>query len=225
MADAHVAAMVRRRPVLAVAAGFAAGSLPFSYWAAKRRSGVDLRLVGTGTVSGTALARVSGAKVLFAVGLLEVGKGALGPLLAGRGHPWAAALAGAAAVAGHNWSPLLAGAGGRGISPAVGALSVTAPAGAALLLAGLAGGRLAGETAIGSLAADVLLVPVAARYHGRPGAAAAAAVLVPIMGKRLLGNAAPVPDRGWRTYLLRLVFDRDSWHKTVLPASPRRAGN
>ena len=152
-----------------IAIGFAAGSVPFSNVVARWRAGVDLRAVGNGTVSGSGLYEVAGFGPLAAVGLFELAKGALGPALAGRQHPAIAALAGAAAVAGHNWSPFLGGAGGRGISPAIGALLVTAPAGSGVLLAGLAVGKLAGETALGSFIADLVLVPVAARVHGRKG--------------------------------------------------------
>jgi acyl phosphate:glycerol-3-phosphate acyltransferase len=195
--------------VVPIALGFAAGAVPFANIAAKRRAGVDLRSVGNGTVSGSGLYEVAGKGPLVVAGLFELAKGALGPALAGRDRPVVGALAGAAAVAGHNWSPFLGGAGGRGISPAMGALLVTAPAGSGLLLAGLALGKLAGETALGSFIADLLLVPVAARVHGRRGGAAAFAVLVPIVAKRLMGNAPPaqpVPS----VYLYRLVFDRDT---------------
>jgi acyl phosphate:glycerol-3-phosphate acyltransferase len=204
------------RPSAAVVAGFLAGSLPVSNWVALRRAGVDLRRVGTGTVSGTGLARVAGNRALVLAGLCELSKGALGPLLAGRGHPGARALAGAAAVTGHNWSPWLGGAGGRGISPAMGALAVSAPAGAGLLLAGLAGGRLAGETAIGSLVADVALVPACRRWHGRQGALAAAAVLLPILVKRAMGNAPP-SEPGADVYLWRLLLDRDTARPSPAP--------
>ena len=203
---------MRLRAPLALAAGFFAGSVPLSNLVAVWRTGTDLRRVGNGTVSGTALARVAGVGPLIAVGILEVAKGAVGPALAGRDHPLVGALAGGCAVAGHNWSPWLRGAGGRGISPAMGALLVTAPAGAALLLGGLAGGRLAGETALGSLGADALLVPLVRRLHGRDAAAAALAVLVPMVAKRVAGNAAPAQG-GPAVYLSRLVFDRDTWVK------------
>jgi acyl phosphate:glycerol-3-phosphate acyltransferase len=192
-----------------IALGFGAGSIPFSNVAARWRAGVDLRTVGSGTVSGTGLYEVAGTGPLIAVGLFELAKGALGPLVAGRQRPLVAALAGAAAVAGHNWSPFLRGAGGRGISPAMGALLVNAPAGSGVLLAGLALGKLAGETALGSFIADLLLVPVSTRVHGRTGRAAALAVLVPIVAKRLLGNGPP-SHHGSSVYLYRLVFDRDT---------------
>ncbi|MGH9105303.1 MAG: glycerol-3-phosphate acyltransferase [Acidimicrobiales bacterium] len=201
-----------RRTVLAVAAGFAAGAVPVSNLMARWRAGVDLRTVGTGTVSGTALSQVAGTGPLVVAGLFELAKGALGPALAGPSHPLAAALAGGAAVAGHDWSPALGGAGGRGISPAMGALLVSAPTGSLVLLAGLAGGRLAGETALGSIVADVVLVPVVARAHGRPGLLAACAVLAPMLLKRLTGNGPPSRP-GRAVYMYRLLFDRETREK------------
>lgn len=207
------------RAPAALAAGFLAGSVPLSNLMARWCAGTDLRHFGNGTVSGTALARAAGVGPLIAVGVFEVAKGAVGPALAGRARPLAAALAGGCAVAGHNWSPWLGGAGGRGISPAMGALLVTAPAGAAVLLAGLAGGRLAGETALGSLAADALLVPLVRRVHGHGAAAAGLAVLVPMLAKRLAGNRVPVErDHRGTVYLYRLLFDRDTWAKVAGPS-------
>lgn len=215
--------MYRLRPVVAMAVGFGAGAVPFSNLGARFFAGVDLRSVGTGTVSGSGLYDVAGKGPLVLVGLAELGKGALGPLLAGRDHPGAAALAGGAAVAGHNWSPLLGGAGGRGISPAMGALLVNAPAGTLLLGAGLLAGKLAGETALGCLLADVALVPLALRAHGRRGGLAACAVLVPMLVKRLTGNGSPSARRP-EVYLWRLLFDRDSYTKGDVPGGPGVAG-
>jgi len=204
------------RPVLAVATGFFAGALPFSNVMARRVKGVDLRTVGTGTVSGTGLFEIAGMGPLFIAGILEVAKGALGPALARSDGPVAGAFAGAAAVAGHNWSPFLKGAGGRGLSPALGALLVLAPAGTATLLTGLVAGKLAGETSIGCLAAYALLAPVCRRYHGRQGFYSALGVLVPLLAKRLMGNTPAVGDKT-AVYLYRLLFDRDT------PAKPLRA--
>ncbi len=86
---------------------------------------------------------------------------------------------------------------------------MTAPAASGALVAGLALGKMAGETAIGSFVADLVLVPVAARVHGRAGSLAAGAVLVPIVAKRLLGNAPPLLP-GPSVYLNRLLLDRDT---------------
>ena len=211
-------AVSKLRPGVAVAVGFGAGAIPFSNIGARLAAGVDLRAVGNGTVSGSGLYEVAGKGPLIVIGLLELAKGAVGPALAGRNRPVAAAFAGAAAVAGHNWSPYIGGAGGRGISPAMGALLVSAPAGAGVLLAGLAIGKLAGETALGSFVADALLVPVATIAHGRAGRLAASAVLVPIVAKRLMGNGPPARV-GSSVYLYRLLFDRDTKEK---PASDER---
>jgi glycerol-3-phosphate acyltransferase PlsY len=201
----------RRRAAtwLAVPVGFAVGAIPFADVAAILTKGVDLRKVGTGTVSGTGLYEVAGFGPLAAAGVLEVAKGAAGPLLAGRDRPGLAAAAAAAAVIGHNWSPWLGGAGGRGLSPAIGALGVIAPAGSLVLLAGMTAGRLAGETALGSLVADVMLVPAVRRAHGRTAAWSSAAVLVPMLAKRVAGNHRP-PGQVRSVLWWRILFDRDT---------------
>ena len=192
--------------VLAIA--FVAGSIPFSNIAAHSLRRIDLRDVGSGTVSGTSLYRVAGFGPLAVFGICDVAKGAIGPVLAGPDRPILAAASGAAAVIGHNWSPWLAGAGGRGISPAVGALLPRHWPGAAVLLGGMAAGRLAGETAVGSAVADLVLAPVLGRTGGRAGRLAAAGVLVPMVIKRLLGNSRP-RQPGWHVYASRLLLDRD----------------
>ncbi len=197
------------RPLLALGAGYAAGSVPVSNLAARASRGIDLRSVGTGTVSGTNLYQVAGFGPLALAGIFEVGKGAVGPLVAGRGHPLAATLAGALAVAGHNWSPYLRGAGGRGISPAMGALAVIGWPGAVVLAGGLATGRLVRHTAAVTLVAEAALVPVLAATRGRRGALAGALILAPMLVKRVLGDHAPAGPRGARVYLTRLVYDRD----------------
>jgi glycerol-3-phosphate acyltransferase PlsY len=112
-------------------------------------------------------------------------------------------------VAGHNWSPFLRGAGGRGVSTAMGALWPTAPAGSGLLLAGLAVGRAVGESALGCFVAYVALVPASRIVGGRESASAAAAVVVPMLAKRVAGNAPATPPK-WRTRVWRLLLDRDT---------------
>jgi acyl phosphate:glycerol-3-phosphate acyltransferase len=188
---------------------FVAGAIPFSYVAGRRARGVDLRRVGTGTVSGTSLYRVAGFGPMAAAGILDVAKGAAGPALAmAAGHPAVAALAGGVAVAGHNWSPFLRGAGGRGISPALGALLVVAWPGTVMLLAGMILGKAFGETAVGALVAEVALTPVLGVTHGAVGALAGVAIAIPMLVKRVVGNAAAPPPRR-RTYLNRILYDRD----------------
>ena len=198
--------------VVVVGLAYLAGAIPFSNLVARRTRGVDLRTVGSGTVSGTSLYDVAGFVPLAVAGICDVAKGAVGPALAGPDRPGLAAVAAAAGVAGHNWSPFLRGAGGRGISPALGALLVRNWPGTAVLLGGMTAGRLVQETALGSFVADVALVPVLSRSRGRPGALVGAAVLAPLVAKRLLGNRRPLL-RAPSTYAARLVFDRDTWSR------------
>lgn len=204
----NVADLLQAVGILGIA--FLAGSIPFSYLAARRARNVDLRRVGSGTVSGTSLYKVAGFGPLAAAGVLEVAKGALGPGLAtAAGRPTLAALAAGAAVTGHNWSPFLRGAGGRGLSPALGALLVVAWPGTILIAAGMLLGWAAKETAIGALIAVLALTPVLAITHGANGALAGIAITVPMIVKRLLGNARPEAG-GVHTYLIRFLYDRDN---------------
>src|SRR6266536_726252 len=188
------------RPLLGLGAAFLVGSIPFSNIAARLTRGVDLRGVANGTVSGTSLYRVAGFGPLAAAGVLEIGKGAVGLLIVGRDHPAMAALAAGLGVAGHNWSPFLHGAGRRGLSPAIGALGVAAWPGSLVLLGGMAGGKIVGQAAPGSLLAQAALIPVLARLRGRRGALVGAAVLAPMLAKRLFGNAPVVGERPGRVY-------------------------
>lgn len=207
----------------AVACAFAAGSVPFSQLAARLAVGADLRQVGNGTVSGTALYDVAGFAPLAAAGVFEVAKGALGPVVAGKGRPWTAAAAAAAAIVAHDWSPWLGGAGGRGLSPALGATAVLAPEGTVLLLAGMTVGRALRRSGSVVLATLAALVPFLWWRRGPAGGALGLAVSLPILLKRLAGNAPPaargagggpaLPAAGgrWAPDVLwsRLVFDRD----------------
>lgn len=177
--------------------------------AARLVAGVDLKHRGSGTVSGTGLYDVAGFGPLALAGSLDVAKGAVGPWLAGSRRPVLRALAAGAGVAGHNWSPFLGWAGGRGISPALGATLVAAPEGAALLGGGLAAGRLLHHTGFGSLLALVGLVPLLIRRRGWGGGLVALCVSGPMMAKRLAGNAPARGEDRARVLVSRLLFDRD----------------
>jgi glycerol-3-phosphate acyltransferase PlsY len=196
------------RPVAVLGVSFAAGSIPSSQIAARLTVDVDLRDVGSGTVSGTSLFRVSGFVPLAISGIADIMKGATGPLLAGRSRPVLAGVAGGAAIAGHNWSPFLRGAGGRGFAPSLGVLGVNAWPGIPVMLGGLVAGKALRQTGLGGFVAQCALVPVLARTHGRRGAWVAACVIAPMWAKRVTGNAPP-REPSLRAYAHRLVFDRD----------------
>jgi acyl phosphate:glycerol-3-phosphate acyltransferase len=199
----------RRLPAPAVVGlAWLAGSVPFSNVAARSRAQVDLRDVGNGTVSGTALYDVAGFGPLAVAGVCDIAKGFVGPVLAGPDRPILGAVAGTAGVAGHNWSPWLQGAGGRGLSVAFGAFTPLAWPGTVVLAAGLAAGRLRRHSGLGSFLGSLAVVPVVARTHGRPGAVAGTGIVSVMLAKRVLGNRPP-DDPSLRTYAHRLVFDCD----------------
>jgi acyl phosphate:glycerol-3-phosphate acyltransferase len=192
---------------IVLGAAYLAGAIPFSNIAARRTRGVDLREVGTGTVSGTSLYKVAGFLPLAVAGVFEVAKGALGPALAGD-RPLLAAVAGGVAVVGHDWSPFLRGAGGRGVAPTLGALLVNAWPGALIVGVAMLVGWATKQTGLGTFIGMVALVPVLGALYGANGAVAGAAVAAPMFVKRLMGNAPPA-DGSSPAYMTRLVFDRD----------------
>lgn len=207
-----------------VTTAWIAGSIPFSNIAAHLRAKTDLRHVGNGTVSGSSLYDVAGFGPLAVAGVCDIAKGAVGPLLAGSRRPGLAAVSSAAAVAGHNWSPFLGGAGGRGISTAMGALAVRHWPGTAVLAAGLAGGRLARQTGLGSFIADVALVPTLVWRRGRWGGLAGGAIVGLLVAKRFAGNRPPETP-GWRPYLHRLLYDCDPSDPTTPTVTQPEGGH
>lgn len=210
---------------MVLALSYAAGAVPFSGLAARLTAGADLRHVGSGTVSGTGLYQVAGFRPLAVAGSLDVAKGALGPALAGRDRPVLAAVSAGLAVTGHNWSPLLGGAGGRGISTALGSTLACAPEGAVVLGASLAAGRLLKQTGLVTLLGLLALFPLLVRRRGLAGLVLAMALACPMVGKRLVGNAAAPPGPGRRRVLLwRLLFDRDPDEAAAAETDTDRGG-
>ncbi len=120
--------------------GYLIGGLPFGYWAG-RWLGIDVRRIGSGNIGATNVFRVLGPVPGLLVLAADMGKGALSAHLGltwgGTLGPWAAAVAGLAAVAGHNWSYLLGFRGGRGVATAAGVVFYLIPGAAALGLLAL----------------------------------------------------------------------------------------
>ncbi len=187
---------------------FAVGSVPFSQLVAHRLGGIDLRQVGTGTVSGSGVGEAVGFRPMVVAGLADVGKGAVAVLPAAGVRPLLAAAAAGAAVIGHNWSPWLRGAGGRGIGPAMGSCSVLAWPGTVLFLAGLGLGKLLRETSAGSFVAQAALAPLLWFTHDGAGLVLGCALVMPMWIKRVVGNHLPAnPTAG--VYWYRLLRDSD----------------
>jgi glycerol-3-phosphate acyltransferase PlsY len=172
--------------VLALAAAYLLGSIPFSYLVARSR-GVDVRKVGSGNVGATNVMRSAGrwpGPLAFALDFL---KGAAATFLAGRllgGDAWPSAAA-ILAVIGHMYPVWLGFRGGKGVATGAGAFLPVAliPTLAALAIFAVVS-RATRYVSIGSIcgAAGLGLVSF---LMGRPPAvwAAAAAVAVLITWK------------------------------------------
>ncbi len=149
--------------VLALGAGYLAGSLPTGVLVARAR-GVDITSAGSGNIGATNVARVLGKKLGALVLLVDALKG-FGPVLGARvlfgaepEGPWVVAGVGLAAVLGHVFPVWLRLRGGKGVATALGVFLALAPLAAGVAFALYAGlyavfrissvGSLAGATAV-----------------------------------------------------------------------------
>ena len=92
--------------MIAIVAGYLAGSVPTGYWLVRAVRHVDIRTLGSGNIGGTNVWRVFGRRLGFPVVFVDTAKGFVPALLATVyvSH-LAGVLAGAAAMFGH-WRPL-----------------------------------------------------------------------------------------------------------------------
>src|SRR5437870_10021534 len=92
--------------MIAIVAGYLAGSIPTGYWLVRAVRHVDIRTLGSGNIGGTNVWRVFGRRLGFPVVFVDTAKGFVPALLATVyvSH-LAGVLAGAAAMFGH-WRPL-----------------------------------------------------------------------------------------------------------------------
>lgn len=194
---------------------FVVGAVPFSYLTAYKLTNTDLRQVDNGTVSGTGLYRVAGFMPLIVGGLLDVGKGALGPYLTANyvsDQSWVLiAFVATVTVVGHNWSLFLCGAGGRGLSPALGAFAIIAWPASLCLLSGLAIGRLLRHTAMMMFFTLLAMPWLLLWVNGYKAAIAAGIIATPMLIKRVTGNKPLPSSNRFHAATHRLVFDNDSW--------------
>ncbi|HEU0030918.1 MAG TPA: glycerol-3-phosphate acyltransferase [Kofleriaceae bacterium] len=162
-------------PVLLVAIGFGAGSIPFGFLLA-RRMGIDIQSHGSGNIGATNVARVLGVVPGLIVLVLDATKGALPVAIALHvsGEPWIVVATGLAAIAGHCFSPFLGGKGGKGVATAFGVFLVLVPK---LVLVAIAVFvivlRLGRVPALGSLAGMAALTTLLVLRGDTPFATAA----------------------------------------------------
>lgn len=116
--------------VLAIAAAYLLGSIPFGYLIVRWRKGIDVRTTGSGATGATNVMRNMGIGGFLATFALDFGKGLGAVLLASRmtrGDPrWVAASA-VAAIAGHIFPVWLGFRGGKGVATGVGVFLGLAP--------------------------------------------------------------------------------------------------
>lgn len=121
--------------VLLLVVAYLLGSISFSYFIAKRKKGLDIRLVGSGNAGATNTARILGLKYALLVLLLDVLKGLAAILLATAftEKTGLILLCGAAVIAGHNWPIFFNFKGGRGAATTLGVFLGLVPVPALLI--------------------------------------------------------------------------------------------
>ena len=110
--------------LLAAAAGYLLGSVPFGLVLTRAAGLGDIRRLGSGNIGATNVLRTGSKALAAATVVLDGGKGAVAVLALA---PWDAGLvAGFAAVIGHNFSVWLRFRGGKGVATTLGVLLAVA---------------------------------------------------------------------------------------------------
>ena len=149
--------------VTSIVGGYLIGAIPWGVVIARVVGGPDPRTMGSGRTGGANVMRALGPRVAMVAGLLDLGKGCLSvaiPELLGADTA-VVALAVLAAIIGHSRSLYIGFRGGRGVSPAFGALLVLWPLVALLIVPVFAGVVwLTRYSSVGSLTAAALTAVV-----------------------------------------------------------------
>lgn len=149
--------------------GYLLGSIPFGLLISRRRTGTDIRQVGSGKTGMTNVLRTAGKKAAALALILDIAKGALAVIFArlifGDDYQSAQVLAALSAIAGHSWPVFVKFKGGRGVAPFLGTL--LAMCWPAAIFGGLVMIIVAGSTrymslgsTTGAIAAFAILIPL-----------------------------------------------------------------
>src|SRR5438552_11981820 len=144
---------------VSIVAAYLVGAIPWGVVIARVVGGPDPRTLGSGRTGGANVLRVLGPRVAAAAAVLDLLKGCVAvgiPIVLGAGTA-VQGLAVLAAIIGHSRSVYIGFQGGRGVSPAFGALLVLWPL-VALLTVPVFGAilRLTRYSSLASLAASAL---------------------------------------------------------------------
>ena len=164
--------------LIAAAAGYLLGSIPFGLLLTRLAGLGDIRSIGSGNIGATNVLRTGNKKLAAATLLLDGGKGAAAVLLAGAFAGEAAALAAAGgAMLGHSFPVWLGFKGGKGVATALGILLAAAwPVGVATALVWLVAAYVFRISSLAALVAAGLSPLIAWALAG--GALALAALFI-----------------------------------------------
>jgi acyl phosphate:glycerol-3-phosphate acyltransferase len=181
--------------IIVLITGYLFGSIPFSYLLARRHRDIDLRVTGSGNVGAANLLRATTKKIGVSALALDVAKGIASVLVARQIEPGATgpAVAGIAAVLGHIYPVWLGFRGGKGVATTCGVFSILAPQ--ATLVATIVFLALVWWSryiSLGSVAASILLAPLAYVTDAPGVTVGAAAIVAAIIVHRHRSNLARV---------------------------------
>ena len=180
--------------VAAIAIAYLVGSIPFAFLLS-RRSGIDLRRVGSGNVGASNVLRTTGVRAAVLAMVLDAAKGSVAVLVVQplAGGPSASMAAGLASILGHIYPLWLRFRGGKGVATAAGVFAVLTPS-----ALGIAAGVfllavwISRYISVGSMAAAAALAIAAAAGDAPRIVAAGAAVAAGIILHRHRANLARV---------------------------------
>lgn len=220
--------------LLLMTGAYLLGSVPFSYLVVRRRTGLDVREVGSGNPGATNVLRVAGPAAGATALVCDVGKGVAAvvvPRWLGQ-PPEVAAGSAVAAVSGHIFPAYQRFRGGKGVATAFGALAALTPraaVGSVLVFAGtVAATRYVSLGSMAGAAAFPVLMAADARRRGRaePAIFAAAGTVAALVIARhhgnvrrlTLGTERRLGGRRW------LTADRDGGGARKGRGAPPRGG-
>jgi acyl phosphate:glycerol-3-phosphate acyltransferase len=197
-----VAGRVNPAAAALVGVAYLLGSVSFAVLLVRRTTGKDIRAEGSGNAGATNVLRAHGKGLALAVAALDIAKGAAAVLLVRlvTADPRYAAAAAVAAILGHVFPIFYGFRGGKGVATAVGAFLALSPLATltcvAIFVLSVA---LTRYVSLGSVAAIVLLPPIAGGFFHAPRpvilAAAATAVLVVLKHRGNLRRLAAGTER------------------------------